>query len=419
MRIIYITSSMPYGPVETFVISEVEEVRKQGHDVLIVPMYPRGQVLHTDAKPLLEYVSSQPLLSPRIAKWAAEGFVRAPIRTFRALSWLSRSCSAKVLLKNLAVYPKGLWLARLAREWRADHIHAHWAATTATMALVASEFSDIPWSCTAHAWDIADWQSGSARGRGNNDLLSLKISRACFVRFISRVGRREAGLPSIGASTDMKSFVLHMGVELPDLTGIRRPNERGRHPIILCPAAFIPFKGHRYLIEAVYILLKRGVDFELWLAGAGELENELRKQVEALVPAGNVRFLGQLAHPEVIEFYRRGEVDIVVLPSLDLGGSEHEGIPVSLMEAMSYGVPVVSTITGGIPELLGGGAGVMVPPADPTALAEAIGRLIQDPELREQQGDAGREKVEESYSKKEIVGELIARFQACAPVRSN
>ena len=57
MRIIYITSSMPYGSRETFVISEVEEVRKQGHEVLIVPMHPRGPVLHTDAKPLLEYVT--------------------------------------------------------------------------------------------------------------------------------------------------------------------------------------------------------------------------------------------------------------------------------------------------------------------------------------------------------------------------
>jgi glycosyltransferase involved in cell wall biosynthesis len=68
---------------------------------------------------------------------------------------------------------------------------------------------------------------------------------------------------------------------------------------------------------------------------------------------------------------------------------------------------------------LGEGAGMMVPPADPMALAEAIGGLIQDPELRERQGDAGRKRVEQSYSKKEIVGELIARFQACAPVGSN
>jgi colanic acid/amylovoran biosynthesis glycosyltransferase len=354
------------------------------------------------------------LLSLRIAKWAAETFVRAPTRTFRALSWLFRSRSARVLLKNFAVYPKGLWLARLAQEWRADHIHAHWAATTATMALVASEFSGIPWSFTAHAWDITDWRRGGTQGRGRNALLSLKISRACFVRFISRIGRREAGLSSTGASTDAKTFVLHMGVELPDLSGNRRPDGRRSRPVIFCPAQLIPFKGHRHLIEAVYILLKRGANLELWLAGKGELEEELRGQVGALGLAGNVGFLGQLPHPEVMDLYRRGEVDVVVLPSLDLGGSEHEGIPVSLMEAMSYGVPVVSTTTGGIPELLGGGAGVMVPPADPTALAEAIGNLVRDPKLRERQGDTGRERVAESFSKERVAGELIARFEACA-----
>jgi glycosyltransferase involved in cell wall biosynthesis len=56
----------------------------------------------------------------------------------------------------------------------------------------------------------------------------------------------------------------------------------------------------------------------------------------------------------------------------------------------------------------------MVPPADPTALAEAIGRLIQDPELREQQGDAGRERVEKSFSLAKVADELIARIETCA-----
>ena len=166
-------------------------------------------------------------------------------------------------------------------------------------------------------------------------------------------------------------------------------------------------------------LQERGLDLELWLAGKGRLEEELREQREALNLSNRIIFLGMLPHQRLMELYHRGEVDIVALPSVDLGGGEHEGLPVSLMEAMSYRVPVVSTTTGGIPELLGGGAGVMVPPADPTTLAEAIGRLIQDPEQREQQGDAGRKRVEESYSQKEIVGELIARFKACAPVRSN
>src|SRR5215204_4475904 len=116
MRIIYVTSSMPYGPGEAFLIPEVGEVRKQGHDVLVVPMYPRGSVLHTDAKPLLEYVCAQPLLSPPIAKGAAEAFVRVPSRTFRALSWLFRSRSAKVLLNNFAMDPTTMGMEPFARE---------------------------------------------------------------------------------------------------------------------------------------------------------------------------------------------------------------------------------------------------------------------------------------------------------------
>ena len=378
-----------------------------------MPMYPRGSVLHAHAKPLLEYVCAQPLLSTPIVKGAAEAFVRAPHRTFRALSWLFRARSAKVILKNLVVYPKGLWLARLAREWKADHIHAHWAATTASMALVASEVSRVPWSFTAHSGDITDWSfSAALPGAAKNALLSLKAFRACFVRFISRSGLRKAGLTETGASP--KVFVLHMGVELADLSAVRHEDRRGRATVVCCPADFIPVKGHKYLINAVAILQERGLDLELWLAGKGVLEEELREQREALNLSNRIIFLGMLPHQRLMELYRRGEVDIVALPSVDLGGGEYEGVPVSLIEAMSYRVPVVSTTTGGIPELLGGGAGVMVPPADPTALAEAIGRLIQDPELREQQGDAGRERVEESFSLEKVADELIARFETCA-----
>jgi colanic acid/amylovoran biosynthesis glycosyltransferase len=74
----------------------------------------------------------------------------------------------------------------------------------------------------------------------------------------------------------------------------------------------------------------------------------------------------------------------------------------------------VSTTTGGISELLGEGAGSLVPPADPAALARAIGRLIEEPELRVQQGDAGRRRVEENFALEKVVDELIARFEACA-----
>jgi len=90
---------------------------------------------------------------------------------------------------------------------------------------------------------------------------------------------------------------------------------------------------------------------------------------------------------------------------------------VSLMEAMSCGVPVISTNTGGIPELLEGDAGVLVPPRDPVALAEAIERLVGNPALRWQLGAAGRERVQEQFSLEKVVTELALLFAECRQVK--
>jgi glycosyltransferase involved in cell wall biosynthesis len=108
--------------------------------------------------------------------------------------------------------------------------------------------------------------------------------------------------------------------------------------------------------------------------------------------------------------YRRAEVDLVVLPSLDLGGGVHEGIPVSLIEAMAYGVPVISTNTGGIPELLDNGAGVMVPQADSAALAAAIVKLIRTSEVVFEQGAQGRLKALQQFDNRAIANTLLTWF---------
>jgi len=127
-----------------------------------------------------------------------------------------------------------------------------------------------------------------------------------------------------------------------------------------------------------------------------------------------VSFLGVVPHKELLSSYMDGETDVVVLPSVDLGGYAHEGIPVALMEAMACGLPVVSTSTGGIPELLGRGAGIMVPAADPQALAEALESLSLDPELRSQLGAKGRRRIEESFCVERTTHELIASISMTA-----
>lgn len=268
------------------------------------------------------------------------------------------------------------------------------------MGMAVSEVSGVPWSFTAHRWDIVE-----------NNLLTRKARHASFARFISRSGlrlARERGFDAVE-----RSLVLHMGAVLPSSLS-RTPAER-EVIRLLCPANLLPVKGHEYLIQALGLL--RDDPVELWLAGHGEREAELRELVKRLNLTDRVRFLGQLPHDELMGFYEGGHVDLVVLPSVDLGSGLHEGIPVSLMEAMAYGIPVVSTRTGGIPELLDEGAGMLVAPANVTALAEALSRLIRNQAERNELGQAGRKAVMEHFDIERVVDRLEALWQQNEPSR--
>lgn len=393
MNLVYITASLPYGPGESFIISEINGLLMRGNFVRIVPMHGRGPIMHEGAQELLAHCLTGDLLNLRIVRGALMQLFESPFASLRAfkLLWTARPLH---LAKNLSVYLKGLWLAGEARRMGIDHIHVHWAATTASMGMIASEVSGIPWSFTAHRWDIVE-----------NNILVRKTHHAKFVRFISSSGLAMAY--ERGLSEKASSIVIHMGVKMPSQVmsfSCERSKKR-----VLCPANLIPVKGHRYLLEAIAQLPAGAC--ELWLAGHGVLEQELRQQIEDLGLQDRVRFLGQLPHRALLNLYHQNEVDLVVLPSLDLGGGLHEGIPVSLIEAMAHGVPVISTQTGGIPELLRDGAGLLVPSADASALAEAIGELLTSSERRQEQGSAGRERVQAKFSESKVLSELEQKFR--------
>ncbi|EYB68126.1 hypothetical protein DEIPH_ctg026orf0023 [Deinococcus phoenicis] len=395
MNILYVTSSCPYGAGETFILPELEELRRRGHGLRVVPTLPRGAVLHREAAAVLEFTALAPLFGVQVARDALLETVRAPARVWRAFRLLLTPRPLH-LLKNLSVFPKGLWLARYARRWGAQRIHAHWAATSASLALVASEVSGIPWGLTAHRWDIVE-----------NNLLTRKAQRAMFTRFISESGLALARARGLSGSAG--SVVLHMGTRLPARPPGARPAHAESGLRLLCPANLLPVKGHRYLLEALSLV--RGYPVELWLAGQGELASVLRQQARQLGLGPRVRFLGHVPHDELLRLYEGGEVDAVVLPSVDLGGGLHEGIPVALLEGMAYGLPVLSTTTGGIPELLSGGAGLLVPPQDPAALAQAIVALHTRPELRRALGEAGQRRVREEYAIEAVVDRLEQYLQ--------
>ena len=383
MKLVYVTSSLPYGPLEAFVLPEIAALERLGHEVWIVPMWPRGERLHEDAERHRERTLSEPVVSAAIAADAVRGLPRS-------LPLLTRTLRAKPRLagKNLVVHPKAVWLARRLQELEPDHVHAHWAAVSATLAMVASELAAVPWSLTAHRWDIRE-----------ANLLRAKAQSACFVRAISEGGARE--LERRVGLDGWHPVLLRMGVELPSRTPAPRDGAELR---LVTPASLLPVKGHRYLIEALVGL--EGVSLDL--AGAGPLRAELEERALGLP----VTFLGPVSHPELLSGLGEGRWDAVVLPSARTPEGDQEGVPVSLVEAMAAGVPVVSTECGSIPELLTEGSGLLVPPGDPVALRGAI-ESLRDPELRRRLSQSGRERVELEFDVDRIAAELANRFAQC------
>lgn len=396
LRIAVFTSQAPWGKSESFVLTEIAELRRHVEEILVIPAKPESVLFHKELASLVgQYAIRLPVLSPMILGYAAAECLRSPRRMGRAL-WeiITGSTRLSVLVKNLVAFPKAVYAARLVQRFRAHHIHAHWASIPATMALVVSRLTGIPWSFTAHRWDIAE-----------NNLLEIKIRAALFSRVISQQGRHEM-LKIIGERAWPTLHVIHMGTSVPEQRD-GYPLKQDRPFLVACIANLVEVKGHRYLIEACQLLRQRGFRFVCHLIGDGPLRRDLNGMVRQFGLQQSVRFLGALPHDEVIRMLWQREIDLVVLPSIETSSGEHEGIPVALMETLAHRVPAIATESGGIPELLGEGAGILVKPADATALADAVQRVMVDPTYARRLVDAGVARVSKDFNLRKVVEQLV------------
>jgi colanic acid/amylovoran biosynthesis glycosyltransferase len=395
MHLVYVTAAMPFSLDETYIVPEILELQKRQHQVTVIPLRPLRPVFHEDARALSTI--AHPVLSLSIVGNALAEIVRAPTLALRSALLLARSRNVRVLLKNLAVFPKGLWLARVARREGVDHFHAHFASTSATVALIASIVSGIPWSFTAHRWDISE-----------NNLLDMKAQAAVFARAIDARGGQE--LTTYVGAHQQKVRVIHMGVAVPPPSPEREEWPRGPLRVLL-GARFDEEKGHRYALEAVARLKGAGVNVSLHCAGHGPLKATIKKYAGALDVLDRVHFPGLLDHQELLTQLWNHRWDVALLPSIETS-KDWEGIPVFLIEAMAAGVPVVATKTGGIPELLEGGVGMLIPQRDAGAIAEALAKLAANGELRRQLAEAGIRRVHDQFTIESTVSALLEEISS-------
>lgn len=164
--------------------------------------------------------------------------------------------------------------------------------------------------------------------------------------------------------------------------------EEGKEMVLLHIGRFVPLKGHLLLIEAFDLSVKEYPWMQLWLVGDGELRPVVERAVSEKGLQEKVFFLGiQDNVPNLL-----ADCDLFVLPS------DYEGVPLTVLEAMAAGKPVVSTRVGGVPELVEDElTGFLVPPRDPEALAQAILQLAKDHDLCRRMGQAGQRKAIERF----------------------
>ena len=398
MKIVYITARTPFGRGEEFILNEMLGLIDLGVDLMIVPRNPPKEIVHEAAKELTGRAIFLPLFNWRIIF----GFLitlcsnRILWKVINELMHSSRSW--KIIVKNLSVVPKSAFIASLFREEKVDHIHAHWGTTTATMAFVISRLSGIPWSFTLHRWDITE-----------NNMLRTKVDTASFVRAISKNGRIEL-LGIVGWEYTEKVQVIHMGVKISEEPVYERSGS-GERFVIVCPANLLLWKGHCYLIEACNILREHGIHgFKCLILGEGPLMEKLSNQVRRLNLTDYIEFYGYIPCEKIVEMYSRSEVNTVILPSIIIKDKIKEGIPVALMEAMAFGIPVISTNSGSIPELLVNNAGIVVEEKSAVNLADAIIKLIDNPDYAMDLGKRGYEKVVSEFNINQVIQELISQF---------
>jgi len=171
-----------------------------------------------------------------------------------------------------------------------------------------------------------------------------------------------------------------------------------------------PVKGHRVLLEAVALLRRTWPRLCVVIVGDGPLREELKRIASARGLAGAVRLLGTRADiPECL-----AGMDLYVQPSLN------EGMGRALVEAMAAGRPVVASRVGGIPSLIEHRrTGLLVPPGDPDALAEAIAELITHPELARALGHAARQRIDATFSVAAMVRAVEAVYDAALSQNRN
>jgi glycosyltransferase involved in cell wall biosynthesis len=289
---------------------------------------------------------------------------------------------------------------RFAREGKFDLIHSHGYKGNILFGFMPRSIRGLPLVSTVH---------GYTSTQGVSKMRMYEWLDACSLKFIDRVVVVNKGMlenPRLKKVRGVKFHVVNNGIPMdsPPVAAakeLERLDALDKTIVGFCKRGFTvgsvgrlsEEKGYKYLIEAVRKLGMEGVDARLLILGEGPQRSELERLVGEFGIGDRVLLPG----------YRNDAKRYIHLMAVFVISSLTEGLPMSLLEAMQAGVPIVATRVGGIPDVMADGeAGVLVQPRNPNALAEAIEKIKKDEGLNARLTARARRLLEDRYSSKKM-----------------
>jgi glycosyltransferase involved in cell wall biosynthesis len=391
---------------ETFVVNEIIEIERQGIEVRIFSMKKPTGHRQLEAEQVHARTTVLPpprgIFSPRTTLAHLRCLARSPRRYASALRFALGRRDRRAMEKFLQA---GVVADTAVREG-IGHFHAHFASGPTRVAKLASMITGLPFSFTAHAKDLY-WEGHRHQ---ESHKLKKRVKLARFVVAVSHENKRF--IESLGFRVkEGRIRPIHIGIR-PDEYAFALPSSRPDtpRPLILAVGRLIEKKGFHVLIEALQELSARGERFRCVIAGEGPQKDRLAQQIRDSGLEGMVRLLGPVPLTRLRRrYYSRARV--LAQPSIIAADGDRDGIPTVILEAMAFGVPVVSTRVSGIPEaVVNARNGLVTDPEDAGALAESIQRLLIDVELADRLALAARAHVEKEFNLKTNAGALRKLF---------
>jgi glycosyltransferase involved in cell wall biosynthesis len=293
---------------------------------------------------------------------------------------------------------KSLGYTKIIADLGPQQVHAHFLSWPSTTALFASQILHIPFSVSAHARDV--FMEG--------ELIAQKIKAAKFVSICNSYAYKKAlELAGEGVDTTKVKLIYH-GIDPKMFEGRSQMPKWNVPAIFLGGTRLVEKKGLKYMIEASKILRDRGIAHRVDLVGLGDLYEELVKLIDSLNLQNTVFIHGEgkgTPFKEVLEYYK--VADIFVLPSIETGAGDVDGVPTVVIEAAMAKLPIISTNAGGITDLIESGVtGLIVEQRNPQAIADGIEKLLADKALADKLTQSAYIKATQMFDISKNIGEL-------------